>query len=180
MLTEELLIKLAKKFGGKSFATEDFEDEKLIEDAMSFASGMYLIMPRQDEIESLTSDNNNLYVIRYNPYMILVAKAAVAANFGYLDYYGKRLTIIFTDNRFKSMDKKSQRSIIAHEIGHTMSNHATHSIRTLKKENQADMYASSIVGTTSMTSALNQLGGDFISKLELKLRIHMLKKQAQR
>ena len=174
MLTEKLLIKLAKKFGGKSFAAKDFEDEKLIEDAISFASGMYLIMPRQDEIESLTSDNNNSY-------MILVAKAAVAANFGYLDYYGKRLTIIFTDNRFKSMDKKSQRSIIAHEIGHTMSNHTDHSIsiRTLKKENQADMYAASIVGTTSMISALSQLGGDFISKLELKLRIHMLKKQAQ-
>lgn len=178
MLTEKLLIKLAKRFGGKSFAAKDFEDEKFIEDAMSFASGVYLIMPRQDEIESLTSDSNNLYVIRYNPYMMLVAKAAVAANFGYLDYYGKRLTIIFTDNRFKSMDKKSQRSIIAHEIGHTMSNHTDHSIRTLKKENQADMYAASIVGTTSMISALSQLGGDFISKLELKLRIHMLKKQA--
>lgn len=180
MLAEELLIKLAKKFGGKSFAAEDFKDENLINDAVNFAMGVYLIIPRQDEIESLTSDNNNLYVIRYNPFMLLVAKATVAANFGYLDYYVKRLTIIFTDNRFKYMDKKSQRSIIAHEIGHTMSNHTDHSIRTLKKENQADMYAAFIVGTTSMISALNQLGGDFISKLELKLRIHMLKKQAQR
>lgn len=180
MLAEELLIKLAKKFGGKSFAAKDFEDEKLIEDAMNFAMDAYIMMPRQDEVKSLTCDGNNLYIAEYNPYMVLVAKAAVAANFGYSEYYGKRLTYIFVDNRFKSLSIDSQRAIIAHEIGHTMSNHTDHSIRTLKKENQADMYASSIVGTTSMTSALSQLGGDFISKLELKLRIHMLKKQAQR
>ena len=181
-IEEMMLVKLAKKFGGKSFAAEDFKDEQLIDDAVTFAMGMYIMMPRQDEVRSLTEDDDNLYVTEYNPYMLLVAKATVAANFGYMDYMGKRLTIIFTDNRFESMDKKSQRAIIAHEIGHTMSNHsAAHNMRTLKKEHQADTYAASIVGIDNMVAALNTIGAslNFISRVELKLRIHMLKNHAR-
>lgn len=178
MTTEERLVKLAKKFGGKSFAAEDFEDVNLIDDAVNFAMGMYIMMPRQDEVKSLTCDGNNLYVAEYNPYMLLVAKATVAANFGYSEYYGKRLTYIFVDNRFKSLSIDSQRAIIAHEIGHTMSNHsAAHNLRTIKKEHQADTYATSIVGADTMISALSKIGTNlnFISRIELMLRIHMLK-----
>lgn len=178
---EERLVKVAKRFCDNSFATEDFENEKYIKDAVNFALGIYIMMPRQDEIKSLTGDGNNLYVARYNPFMLLVAKSAVAANFGYMDYMGKRLTFIITDNMFRSMDVEAQKAIIAHELGHTMSNHsATHNIRTLKKENQADTYAASIVGVDSMIATLSKIGGDFISRIELKIRIHMLKKQADK
>ena len=182
MTTEEMIMKFAKKFGGKSFAVEDFKNKDYIDDAVSFASGMYIILPRLDEIKSLTSDGNNLYVARYNPYMLLVAKAAVAANFGHSEYNGKRITYIFVDNLFESLNEKSQRAIIAHEIGHTMSNHsAAHNLRTLKKEGQADSYAASIVGINNMVVALSKMGAslNFISRIELKIRIHMLKKQAQ-
>lgn len=178
---EKILVKLAKSFGGKSFAPEDFEDANLIDDAMDFAMGMYIMMARQDEVKSITEDGNNLYVVEYNPYMLLVAKVAVAANIGYSEYNGKRLTFVVVDNMFKSMDAQSQRAIIAHEIGHTMSNHsAAHNARTLKKEGQADAYAASIIGVDNMVVAFNEIGRNnlnILSRIELKIRIHMLLKR---
>lgn len=178
MSTEERLTKIAKKFGGKSFAAEDFKNKDYINDTMNFAMGIYIMMPRMDEIKSLSGDGNNLYVIRYNPFMLLVAKATVAANFGYVNYMENRITYIFVDNLFKSLSINSQRAIIAHEIGHTMSNHSgTHNLRTLKKEGEADAYAASIVGINNIVAALSKIGCslNFISRIELKLRIHMLK-----
>lgn len=185
MTNEEMkLPKLAKLCGGKSFTKDDLVNEKLIRTAITFSMGMLMIYPTYDEVKSLTNDGENLYVLRYNPFMLLVAKAAVAANFGYVDGYdnNSRATVIFVDNRFMQFDDDSKKAIIAHEIGHTMSNHqATNNRRTLTKENQADSYGAKILGVDNMVAALSKIsGGDFISRIELKLRIHMLKKQTKK
>lgn len=182
MTNEERLVKIAKRFDPEAFAEEDYSNEKLINDAVSFGLGIFLIFPKADEIKSLTNDKENLYMVRYNPFIVMLAKAAVAANCGIAEYGDEdKITIIYVDNSFRKLDPEVQKAVIAHEVGHTMSGHtAEHNARRLNKENQADSYAASIIGVDNMIAALSKLHGcDFIARLELKRRIKMLKKQAQ-
>lgn len=158
----------------KARGTGKEDDRHLLGKAIDRIGG-YNIEP--DNI--VTIDDTELHV-SYNPYIHLFTNSL-----GNIACIINGTTEVYTDIRFRNMNKPTQYAILCHEMGHKKCNHvagltyqfdrikAIKQGKVLPMELEADAYAVSIVGAYSMIVSLKELKTYLkgIAAKEIDLRI---------